>query len=203
MDGITLPQVTLFVTTLGLAIISPGPAIIAASQSAASRGRTLTMPYALGLAFGASLWCLFALFGLTVLFQLVPSLFVALKVAGGAYLIWVAYKMWRHAADPLGISDDSSSGPGFWRGVALNLSNPKPALFYSSIIMSIFPTLHGAAPVIIYGIALSVELLFYVSVTSLMAMTVVRQRYFSAKTLIDRVAGALIGALGVSLIVRH
>lgn len=203
MDGITLPQVSLFVTTLGLAILSPGPAIIAASQSAASRGRALTMPYALGLAFGASLWCLFALFGLTVLFQLVPSLFVALKVLGGAYLIWIAVKMWQHAADPLGISDDTSSGPGFVRGVALNLSNPKPALFYSSIIMSIFPLLHGAAPVVIYAIALLVELTFYVAVTTLMAMGPVRQRYFMAKKLIDRVAGALIGALGVSLIVRH
>lgn len=203
MDGITLSQVTLFVTTLGLAIISPGPAIIAASQSAASRGRALTMPYSLGLAFGASLWCLFALFGLTVVFQLVPSLFIALKVLGGAYLIWIAYKMWLHSADPLGISDDTSSGPGFWRGIALNLSNPKPALFYSSIIMSIFPSLHGAAPVAIYGIALSVELLFYASVTTLMAMTPVRQRYFSAKTLIDRIAGSLIGALGLSLIIRH
>ena len=203
MVGITLPQVLLFVTTLGLAIVSPGPAIIAVSQSAASRGRANAMPYALGLAVGASLWCLFALFGLTVLFRWVPALFVALKILGGVYLMWVAWKMWSHAADPLGIGDDASSGPGFWRGMALNLSNPKPALFYSAVIMSIFPVLHGAAPAVVYAIALSVELIFYVTVTTLMATPPVRRRYYSSKTWIDRTAGALIGVLGLSLVIRH
>ena len=129
MDGITLPQVVLFVSTMAVAILSPGPAIIAASKSAAARGRSASMPYGLGLAFGASLWCLFALFGLTVLFRIVPQLYLAMKLAGGAYLVWIAIQMWRHAADPLDKIGETAAGPGFLQGVALNLSNPKPALF--------------------------------------------------------------------------
>ncbi|WP_134725692.1 LysE family translocator [Paracoccus luteus] len=203
MDAITLPQLALFVATLGLAIVSPGPAIIAASQSAASRGRRASMPYAMGLAVGASLWCLFALFGLTVLFRWMPSLFVALKILGGIYLLWIAFQMWRHAADPLDMAGETVSGPGFARGVALNLSNPKPALFYSAVIMSVFPSLHGAAPAVVYGVALAVELGFYAAVTALMSTGPVRRRYYGAKTWIDRIAGALIGALGLSLILRH
>ena len=39
MGAITLPALGLFVATLGVAILSPGPAIIAASRSAAARGR--------------------------------------------------------------------------------------------------------------------------------------------------------------------
>lgn len=202
MDAITLPQLLLFVGTLALAILSPGPAIIAASKSAAARGRAASMPYAMGLAFGASLWCLFALFGLTVLFHAVPQLYVAMKVAGGLYLIWIAIQMWRHAADPLAKDGETVTGPGFLQGLALNLSNPKPALFYAGIILSIFPTLHGAATAAIYGVALSVELFFYAAVTTLMATGPVRRRYFAARTWIDRIAGALIGALGVSLILR-
>ncbi|WP_231555413.1 LysE family translocator [Paracoccus sanguinis] len=203
LDAVTLPQLALFVSTLAVAILSPGPAIIAASRSAAARGRQASMPYALGLATGASLWCLFALFGLTVLFRAVPQLFVAMKLAGGVYLIWIAVQMWRHAADPLAMGDETVTGPGFWQGIALNLSNPKPALFYASVIMSIFPALHGAAPAVIYLVALSVELSFYVAVTTLMATGPVRRRYIAAKPWIDRIAGGLIGALGVSLILRH
>ncbi|HRO14265.1 MAG TPA: LysE family transporter [Paracoccus sp. (in: a-proteobacteria)] len=202
MDAVTLPQLMLFVTTLGLAILSPGPAIIAASRSAAARGRQASMPYAMGLAFGASLWCLFALFGLTVLFRWWPALFTALKVLGGLYLVWIAWKMWHHAADPLAMSGESLGGPGFVQGIALNLSNPKPALFYSAVIMSVFPVLHGAAPALVYAVALSVELAFYAAATTLMAAAPVRQRYSGAKTLIDRIAGTLIGALGLSLIFR-
>lgn len=203
MDAVTLPQMALFVGTLALAILSPGPGIIAASQSAAARGRGPSMPYAVGLAFGASLWCLFALFGLTVLFQLVPALFAALKIAGGAYLIWIAIQMWRHAADPLAMAGETVTGPGFLQGMALNLSNPKPALFYGGIIMSIFPALHGPAAGMIYVVALSVEVTFYAVVTFVMATGPVRRSYISAKIWIDRVAGALIGALGLSLIIRN
>ena len=65
------------IVTLSFAILSPGPAIIAASQTALSRGRSVAWPYALGLAFGASLWCLFALLGLAVVFEIYPGLFRA------------------------------------------------------------------------------------------------------------------------------
>lgn len=203
MDSITLPQLALFVGTLAVAIISPGPAIIAASRSAAARGRRASMPYAMGLASGASLWCLFALFGLTVLFRLVPQLYTAMKILGGAYLLWVAVQMLRHAADPLAMEGETVTGPGFWRGMALNLSNPKPALFYGSVILSIFPALHGGGSLVVYLVALSVELSFYAAVTALMATGPVRRGYIAAKSWIDRIAGALIGALGVSLILRH
>lgn len=204
MDGITLAQLTVFVSTLGLAILTPGPAIIAATRTAAARGRAAAMPYAMGLAVGASLWCLFALFGLTVLFHWLPSLFVALKLIGGAYLLYVAWQLFRHANDPLTPANVMAAGPGFWHGIVLNLSNPKPALFYSSVILLIFPALHGfTQSAQIYLLALLIELSFYAAVTALVATGPVRRRYFGAKAWIDRVAGALIGVLGLSLILRH
>lgn len=203
MDAISPAALLAFVMTLGLAILSPGPAIIACTRSAAARGREAALPYSVGLAVGASLWCLFSLFGLSLLFRLVPQLFTALKLAGGLYLLWVAWAMWRHAADPLPPAA-ATGGPGFWAGIALNLSNPKPALFYASVLLSLFPRLHGiAGPAVLYAVALAIELTFYVSVTTLMSTGPVRRRYFAAKAWIDRIAGALIGALGLTLILRH
>lgn len=203
MTGITLPQLALFVGTLAGAIVSPGPAILAAAKSAAARGPRASMPYAMGLAFGASLWCLFALLGLTVLFRMVPQLYTALKVIGGAYLVWIAVQMLRHAAEPLRMDGGTAAGPGFVQGVALNLSNPKPALFYGSVILSVFPALQGGASLAIYLVALAIELSFYAAVTALMATAPVRRRYGAAKTWIDRIAGTLIGALGLALMIRH
>ncbi|MBB1490811.1 MULTISPECIES: LysE family translocator [unclassified Paracoccus (in: a-proteobacteria)] len=203
MGAITLPALGLFVATLALAILSPGPAIIAASRSAAARGRQASMPYAMGLAIGASFWCLFALFGLTVLFRVLPQSYTVLRFLGGAYLIWIAVQMWRHAADPLAMEGESVTGPGFLQGLALNLSNPKPALFYAGVIMTIFPVLSTAGAAIIYLVALTVEVCFYAAVTVLMATGPMRRGYRAAKTAIDRVAGTLIGALGLTLILRH
>ncbi|MFD2440048.1 LysE family translocator [Paracoccus kondratievae] len=84
-------QFLALISALSLAILTPGPAIIATVQTAFAHGRSRALPYALGLATGASLWCLFALAGLAVLFRLHPALFSALKIFGGLYLLWFAW----------------------------------------------------------------------------------------------------------------
>lgn len=201
MDAISAGQIGFFITVLGVAILTPGPAIIACARSAAARGMGVSLPYSLGLAFGAALWCLTALFGLTLLFELFPSLFFALKLIGGSYLIYIAWQMWIHAHDPVAHAD-MTGGPGFLQGVMLNLSNPKPALFYAAVLLRIFPDLSGiVGPAFIWLVALSVEVTFYLGVTALIARPQIRRHYLAAKPLIDRLSGTLIGALGLSLIV--
>lgn len=201
---ITADQIALFVGTLSLAILSPGPGVIAVSQSAFALGRRRALPYGWGLAVGASIWCIFALLGLTVIFRAMPWTYVALKILGGAYLVWIAWKMWKHAPDALPDPAESSRGMGFLAGMILNLSNPKPALFYSAVLLSIFPVLMTAGDkLLIYATAVSVELAFYTALASLMALPWLRRRYYAAKFWIDRAAGLAIGLLGLSLILRH
>ncbi|MTD99524.1 LysE family translocator [Paracoccus sp. YIM 132242] len=200
----TADQLVLFVGTLAVAILSPGPGVIAVSQGAFALGRRRALPYAWGLALGASVWCLFALLGLTVVFRLLPWTYVALKVLGGTYLVWIAWKMWRHAPDPLPDPGTDSRGMGFTGGMMLNLSNPKPALFYSAVLLSVFPVLLTAGDKLaIYATAAGVELAFYTALASLMALPWLRRRYYAAKFWIDRAAGLAIGLLGLSLILRH
>ena len=160
------------------------------------------MPYALGLAFGASLWCLASLAGLAVLFRAWPALYHGMKLVGGLYLLWVAVQMARAASGPPPAAD--APGRGFWAGVALNLSNPKPALFYAAVVLSIFPRLHGlAGPAVIYAAALACELTFYSLVATLLSTAAVQRRYVGARAWIDRTAAVMIGALGLMLIIRH
>ena len=203
MDGVTLAQLGLFVATLSVAILSPGPGIVAVSQAAFRLGRRDAMPYALGLALGASAWCLIALLGLTVLFEAVPLALSAFHVLGGLYLLWVAFKMWSHALDPLP-DPGATAGQGFGDGMALNLANPKPGLFYASVLLSIFPDLGGlAANALVYSTALAVELAFYLGLAAVLSAAPIRRRYFGAKPWIDRSAALLIAALGLLLILRH
>ncbi len=203
MDGVTLAQLGVFVATLTLAILSPGPGIVAVSQAAFRLGRRDAMPYALGLALGASLWCLVALLGLKIVFKTFPLALSLFHVAGGLYLLWVALKMWTHAIEPLPEPGDRS-GQGFAAGMALNLSNPKPGLFYASVLLSIFPDLAGfGASAVVYGTALAVELAFYLGLAAILSAAPIRARYFGLKPVIDRSAAILIAALGVLLILRH
>ncbi|RDW14118.1 LysE family translocator [Paracoccus thiocyanatus] len=196
-------QVIALVSALSLAILTPGPAIIATVQTAFLHGRRRALPYALGLATGASLWCLFALAGLAVLFRLHPALFVALKIFGGFYLLWFAWTLWRASARPLPPAAGGAT-KGFWGGIALNLSNPKPALFYAALILSVFPEPMGVGrQALIYGLCLATELFWYALVAVLMSTAILRARYFAAKTWIDRAASIAMGLLGVLLIANH
>ncbi len=186
-----------------LAILSPGPAIISAIQMSFARGRDRALPYGWGLAFGASLWGLFALLGLAVVFKIYPALFHALKVAGGLYLLWMAHGLWTTARDPLPAPAERRFGSGFVGGIALNLSNPKPALFYSALLLSLFPgPLSVGKQASIYLTALSTELFWYTVVVVLMSTSAIRARYFAAKFWIDRVTAVALAALGLMLMLR-
>ena len=202
MEGVTLAQLGLFVGTLSVAILSPGPGIVAISHAAFNLGRRGALPYALGLALGASAWCLVALLGLAVLFRTFPLALSLFHVAGGLYLLWIATKLWRHADDPL--PEPSGAARGFAAGMALNLSNPKPGLFYASVLLSIFPDLQGfGASASVYAVALGMELFYYLSLASILSAAAIRTRYFAAKPWIDRIAALLITVLGLLLILRH
>lgn len=199
----TADQVALLIFTLSLAILAPGPAIISASQTAFARGRSVALPYGLGLGFGASLWGLCSVLGLTAVFTVVPALYMGLKIFGGLYLLWVATGLWRAARSPMPEAAPARFGTGFWGGVALNLSNPKPALFYSALFLAIFPGGNDTAGrIVIYGLCLATELFWYACVTYLLSAAAPRRYYARLKVWIDRTSGALLGALGIGLIVE-
>lgn len=200
MDGLTFAQFALFAGSMTVAILSPGPAVIACVRMAAANGARVALPYGLGLALGASLWAAFALAGLTALFHLVPVLYIMFRIAGGLYLLWFAWKLWRGAGAPL---PPGARAGGFLAGLALNLSNPKPAIFYSSLIVAIFPgPLDLPAVAAIYGAALMIEMFWYVAMTLAMSAAPVRAAYLGAKFWIDRVAGVALAALGLRLILN-
>ncbi len=191
------------VSALTLAILTPGPAIIAAIQAAFQFGRARALPYALGLAAGASLWCIVALVGLAVVFRLHPPLYTAMKIFGGLYLLWFASVLWRASTQPLPEAAGGAS-KGFWGGIALNLSNPKPALFYAALILSVFPqALSAPEKVTVYFVSLGTELFWYAMITVTMSTAIMRNRYFAAKFWIDRAAALAMGLLGLLLILNH
>ena len=95
-------------------------------------------------------------------------------------------------------------GAIFLGGIALNLSNPKPALFYAALILSVFPEPMGPGRQgLIYAICLATELFWYATVAVLMSTATMRSRYFAAKFWIDRTAAIAMAALGLLLIVKH
>src|SRR5688500_1592683 len=80
-----------------LAVASPGPSFVLVAQVAASRSRAAALVATTALTVGAAIWAAAALFGLQSLFKHADWLYLALRIGGGLYLIWLGYQLIRHA----------------------------------------------------------------------------------------------------------
>ena len=77
------------------ALIIPGPNLLLLTHTAASSSRRAALGVALGITTGTFIWVAVAVFGVQQIFAAVPALQFALKVVGGAYLLYLAFGMFR------------------------------------------------------------------------------------------------------------
>jgi threonine/homoserine/homoserine lactone efflux protein len=185
---------------------SPGPSFVVVSRIAVSRSRQAGLAAALGMGTGSVIFAALALFGLSALLMQVEWLYLALKVAGGAYLIYIGIRIWRGAARDLAFDAPASPAGGgigrnYWFALGTQLSNPKTAIFYGSIFAALLPAqpapwLPAALPPAVFV----VEAGWYTVVTLVFSSNRPRAVYIGAKLWIDRVAGAVMGALGARLV---
>jgi threonine/homoserine/homoserine lactone efflux protein len=194
------PHLLAFNLTLLAAMAAPGPALLFALRQSIVGGFGTGMATGAGLGLMAALWTAAALFGLDVLFTLFPWAFVAIKTVGAAYLIWLAYGMWRDAHTPVGQAADPGAR-AFAGGVLVNLSNPKAVLFAASVLVVIFPPdLSLADKALIVTNHLIVELMVYAGFAALLSTRPARDGYLRLKPVIDRIAALILGALGLKLL---
>ena len=119
-----------------LAVASPGPGIAAIVARSLSTGFRRAVPFVLGIAAADLIWLTFSALGLTLLMQSFHDLFLAIKYAGCAYLIYLAWKLWTAPVKSLE-DQPAMRGEGirlFLGGVALTLGNPKVMVFFVSIL---------------------------------------------------------------------
>lgn len=124
------------VMSLGMAL-TPGPNMMYTVSRSITQGRRAGALSVAGVAVGFIVYLTATSLGLSVLFVAVPQLYVGLKVAGAAYLLWLAYQ----ALKPGGISvfapgelPRDSDRRLFTMGVLTNLLNPKAAVLYLTLI---------------------------------------------------------------------
>ena len=196
----TIGQLIAFNLALLAAIVSPGPALLVAIRTTLGEGRKAGIAIGLGLGTMAATWTLAALLGFELVFQLFPWAYAAVKTLGAAYLVYVAYKMWRGARDPI-VAHRRLVQHAFIQGVSINLLNPKSVLFAAAVLIVVFPQSMSAVDnALVVGNHLLVESVFYTTLAFAMSSAAVSARYLRAKVYLDRTAALILGALGVRLL---
>ncbi|MGQ2904206.1 MAG: LysE family translocator [Neoaquamicrobium sediminum] len=124
------------VATLIIAI-TPGPDMTLFVGRTLSQGRAAGLACMAGAMSGILVHTLLVSLGLSALIVASPQAFLALKIFGAGYLIWLAVQAIRKGA---AFSPEKAAGPrrslaGNWAmGIAINLLNPKIVLFFMTFL---------------------------------------------------------------------
>ena len=199
----TLAQLLAFNVAPLVAMFTPGPAFLVAVQTNLSAGRRAGIAVGCGLGLMAATWTLMALAGFAALFELFPAAYAGARIAGALYLLYIATRMWRGASAPVDRLPEPARR-AFRQGLFINLFNPKSVLFAAAVLIAIFPEGLGAVNSVVIAVNhLLIELSFYTVLALVLNTEAVAGRYLRAKTWIDRGAAAVLGALGLRILLSR
>lgn len=193
--------------TLTIGAMSPGPSFLMVARTALAVSRKDGLAAAVGMGVGGVFFSVVALLGLLAILATVPLLHLGLKVLGGAYLVYLGYRIWRSAQQPLVVDGASMRSHvaqpwrSFFLGLATQVSNPKTAIVYATIFASLLPSEVPSSALIALPIMIfTIETIWYSVVALALSAPAPRARYLASKAWLDRTAGAIMSVLGVKLI---
>ncbi len=129
---IPLHSYLLYCGLYAVAIAVPGPGVIAIVARALGSGFRSVVPGALGILVGDLCLMTLSAFGLALVAQAMGHLFLIVKIAGGLYLFYLAYKYWTAKIE--GEVVPQSASRGFLAYLGLTLSNPKAIAFFVALL---------------------------------------------------------------------
>ncbi|MGY4493950.1 LysE family translocator [Pseudomonas sp. TE3610] len=207
---LTLEQFSSFLIAALLITASPGPDNLMVLGMGISKGRRQGIVFGLGCALGCLSHTLLAVLGISALIAASATAFLALKIVGGLYLIWMGFNAWR-SSGVVNIQADvpveSSLTRLFFKGCLANAINPKVVLFFLSFLPQFVIADHGqvGAQIAALGVTFTLQaallfgLLGYFS--GAIGQWLSRRR--NAGLILDRAAGTVFIGLGLKLILTR
>lgn len=192
---------------------SPGPSNLAIMSIAANHGRKSALAFALGVISGSMFWATVAALGVSAALVAWSNLVVAIKLFGGAYLLWLAFKSGRNAFASSAASAQKTAGTStlkqlYVRGALLHLTNPKAVLVWVSIVaLSTNGAGASASASPSHGVLIPGCLVIGCSVFGgyalLFSTAAARRFYARARRAMEGCLAVVFGIAGVKLLTAH
>ena len=196
-----------FASALFIAAASPGPGIAAIVARVLGRGTSGAVAFTAGVAIGDVAWLTFAVLGLSALAQTFHGVFEAVKYAGAAYLLWLAFKMWTAPVAVHALAREVAPEKPlrlFLGGLAVTMGNPKVMVFY----LALLPALVDVAGVTLLGwaelSAVTLSVLGVVFAGYVLLAARARRLFTSPKALklVNRGTGAVMAGAAAAIATR-
>ena len=186
-----------------LALVSPGPNFVLVTTAAVAQSRKHAIWTGCGIATGSFAWASAAAMGIVSVFEVFPVLGLILKLVGVAYLLYLGVKLLRSQGFQRGEQKNpevKGVAAGYWRGLLVNMTNPKSAAYYASVFAAFLtpdmPIWVLAVLVIaIAGMSLAWHILLAIGFSA----PPIQARYISVSKYVDRLCGGLLVLLGLRL----
>lgn len=134
-----LSHLSVFAAAYLVALVLPGPGVTALVARVVARGPQGAPAFIGGFVVGSLVWFTIAATGLAVLASTFAAVFVLIRYAGAAYLVYLAWRLWTAPAPRLQGPAAPPDGNGrlFLAGLAINLGNPKVIVFFLALLPTV------------------------------------------------------------------
>jgi threonine/homoserine/homoserine lactone efflux protein len=202
-----MAAVAAFLAVSAIMIVTPGPDTALTIRNTLMGGRRAGVFSAVGVSAGQALWTIATATGIAALLAASEPAFLAVKILGSAYLIWLGLHALaaavsgrpRHVA---GVERRTLGAPKALRqGLLNNLGNPKMAAFFPSLLPQFA---HSFSALLALGFVFCLLTLVWLTAY---AVAVARAGDFFSRSWVKRaieaVTGAVLVALGLRLATEH
>ena len=133
---LSLHSFLIYLGIYAVAIAVPGPGIVAIVARALGSGFRATIPAVAGTTLGDLILMTLSAFGLALVAQTLGEFFLAVKLGGAAYLVYLGYRYW---TAPVAAAETipASARQGFLAQLALTLGNPKAIAFFVALLPTV------------------------------------------------------------------
>ena len=189
-----------------LAVISPGADFAMVTRSSYAQGRKAGLAAAVGIALGVQVHVLYTVLGIAVIISQSPALFMAMKVLGAGYLIYLGYPSLTNTKrihlDDVGQRQSWGSLRALRTGFFTNALNPKTMLFVISAYTQVVQPGSSLAQDFAYGAFMSfAHWLWFSLVAVFFSSAALRLAMIERQRVVDRLIGVALIGLGVTVLV--
>lgn len=203
MDPITL---TTFTIAYAIAVLVPGPGVAAVVARALGGGFKGAFPMVLGILAGDLVYFVFAVFGLAAIATWFGAVFVVVRWAGAAYLLYIAYRFWtaRPGTEQMKPRNEDAFKT-FLAGFSLTLGNPKTIVFYLAILPTVIPLDQMNAVAFTELTIIVITVLLIIGCGYAWLASAAREMFRSEKALgrLNKTAGAMMATAAGLVLFQH
>ncbi|MED4240863.1 LysE family translocator [Priestia megaterium] len=180
--------------------LSPGPDFFLVMKNSLGFGQRIGIATALGVASALFVHVTYTVLGFTYIIEKIPSVFIAIKIAGPLYLLWLGFHAIRSVKQNkeqeeqgLKTNEDKTVKQGFREGFICNVLNPKAALFFLSIFSQFISADTASWVRWAYGTEIVIAVgLWFIFISTVISYQKFRNYYERYSHWFDRCLGAIL-----------